>query len=102
MTILAIGATGFIGPSLVRYLVQQGHEVVVFHRGETDADLPDAVQHLHGDRRAPPAGRARLRGARGGGEVLRRTVEWERPQREEEDDLRPDYEAEDDVLRSRF
>lgn len=52
MTLLAIGATVFIGPHLVRHLVQQGHEVVVFHRGETDADLPDAVQPLHGDRNA--------------------------------------------------
>jgi nucleoside-diphosphate-sugar epimerase len=52
MTILTIGATGFIGPHLVRRLVQHGHEVVVFHRGETDADLPDAVRHLHGDRNA--------------------------------------------------
>ena len=52
MTILTIGATGFIGPHLVRHLVRQGHEVVVFHRGTTDADLPDAVRALHGDRNA--------------------------------------------------
>jgi nucleoside-diphosphate-sugar epimerase len=52
MTLLAIGATGFIGAPLVRRLVQQGHEVVVFHRGETDAALPDAVRALHGDRNA--------------------------------------------------
>lgn len=50
MTILAIGATGFIGLHVVRHLVRQGHDVAVFHRGTTDADLPDAVQHLHGDR----------------------------------------------------
>jgi nucleoside-diphosphate-sugar epimerase len=54
MTILAIGATGFIGPHVVRQLVQQGHTVTVFHRGTTDADLPDAVRHLHGDRNALP------------------------------------------------
>jgi nucleoside-diphosphate-sugar epimerase len=52
MTILAIGATGFIGAPLVRQLVRQGHDVVVFHRGMTDADLPDAVRHLYGDRAA--------------------------------------------------
>jgi nucleoside-diphosphate-sugar epimerase len=52
MTILTIGATGFIGPHLVRHLVEHGHEAVVFHRGETNADLPDAVRHLHGDRNA--------------------------------------------------
>jgi nucleoside-diphosphate-sugar epimerase len=52
MTILAIGATGFIGPYVVRPLARQGHEVVVFHRGTTDADLPNAAQPLHGDRNA--------------------------------------------------
>lgn len=52
MTLLAIGATGFIGSHVVRWLVQQDHDVTVFHRGTTDADLPDAVRHLHGDRNA--------------------------------------------------
>lgn len=50
MTILAIGATGFIGPPVVRRLDKQGHEVTVFHRGETEADLPGSTRHIHGDR----------------------------------------------------
>jgi len=54
MTILAIGATGFIGPHVVRQLIQQNRDVIVFHRGTKDAELPDAVQHLHGDRNALP------------------------------------------------
>lgn len=54
MIVLAIGATGFIGARLVRCLVQQGHDITVFHRGDTEADLPDAVRHIHGDRNALP------------------------------------------------
>ena len=50
MRILVIGGTNFIGPHLVRQLVDQSHEVAVFHRGRTRADLPDSVQDLVGDR----------------------------------------------------
>ena len=50
MRILVIGGTNFIGPHLVRRLVGRGHEVAVFHRGQTRADLPGSVQHLIGDR----------------------------------------------------
>jgi nucleoside-diphosphate-sugar epimerase len=50
MRVLAIGATGFIGPRLVRLLAGQGHHVSVLHRGETSADLPQEVQHIFGDR----------------------------------------------------
>jgi len=50
MTILAIGATGFIGSHLVRDLVHRGHDVTVLHRGTTESDLPASVDHLHGNR----------------------------------------------------
>ena len=40
MKVLVIGGTNFIGPPLVRRLVALGHEVAVFHRGRTQADLP--------------------------------------------------------------
>jgi nucleoside-diphosphate-sugar epimerase len=51
MRILVIGGTRFIGPAAVRRLHGMGHDVTVFHRGETEsADLPD-IPHLHGDRR---------------------------------------------------
>jgi nucleoside-diphosphate-sugar epimerase len=50
MRILVIGGTTFLGPWLVRRLVEQGHEVVVFHRGRTRADLPAGVEHILGDR----------------------------------------------------
>ncbi|MEJ2258463.1 MAG: NAD-dependent epimerase/dehydratase family protein [Woeseiaceae bacterium] len=47
--ILVLGGTGFIGPPMVRYAVERGHEVTIFTRGKTAADLPD-VEHLVGDR----------------------------------------------------
>lgn len=48
-TILILGGTGFIGPHMVRYAVDRGHEVTIFTRGRTSADLPD-VEQLTGDR----------------------------------------------------
>ena len=52
MRILVIGGTRFTGPLVVSGLVERGHEVSVFHRGEHEhADLPPQVRHLHGDRR---------------------------------------------------
>ena len=50
MNILILGGTRFIGPWVVRRLVAAGHDVTVFHRGQSEAALPDAVAHLHGDR----------------------------------------------------
>lgn len=49
MNILVLGGTNFIGPYVVRQLVEQGHQVTVFHRGKTTADLPRTVQHILGD-----------------------------------------------------
>jgi nucleoside-diphosphate-sugar epimerase len=51
MRILVIGGTGFVGPYIVCRLVVRGHEVLAFHRGQTEADLPPEVVHLHGDRK---------------------------------------------------
>ena len=51
MKILIIGGTNFIGPYVVSNLVESGHEVTVFHRGNTENDIPENVRHLHGDRR---------------------------------------------------
>lgn len=50
MRIFVIGGTRFIGPPAVRRLVDLGHDVTIFHRGETEADLPPGVEHIHGDR----------------------------------------------------
>lgn len=50
MRILILGGTGFIGPHTVAYAVARGHQVTVFNRGRTQADLPDVVEQLTGDR----------------------------------------------------
>jgi nucleoside-diphosphate-sugar epimerase len=52
MHILIIGGTRFIGPYVVRRLIDAGHSVTLFNRGETKADLPSSVKHIYGDRRA--------------------------------------------------
>lgn len=43
MRVLVLGGTNFIGPPVVRRLVDLGHEVAVFHRGQTQAELPGGV-----------------------------------------------------------
>lgn len=50
MKILVIGGTNFIGPEVVRRLHAMGHEVTVFHRGKTLAELPLGVKEIKGDR----------------------------------------------------
>jgi nucleoside-diphosphate-sugar epimerase len=50
MRVLVVGGTGFSGPHVVRRLIDMGHEITLFHRGQTEADLPESVQHIPGDR----------------------------------------------------
>jgi len=50
MNILIIGGTGFIGHHVVRGLVNKGHHVALFHRGQTEADLPAPAFHIYGER----------------------------------------------------
>jgi nucleoside-diphosphate-sugar epimerase len=54
MRILIIGGTKFIGPHVVRQFVDQGHDVLVYHRGKTEADLPKNVRHTHNSLAAMP------------------------------------------------
>jgi 2'-hydroxyisoflavone reductase len=48
--ILILGGTGFIGPHTVQYAVERGHQVSIFTRGNREADLPESVEQLIGDR----------------------------------------------------
>lgn len=52
MRVLILGGTGFIGPAVVQLLAAQGNEITVYHRGKTEANLPDNVRHLLGERSA--------------------------------------------------
>lgn len=49
MRILIIGGTHFIGLALVSTLHKMGHEVAVFHRGQSNPELPHGVQTILGD-----------------------------------------------------
>ncbi len=51
MRFLILGGTRFIGPAVVRLAADQGHTVAVFHRGDSEADLPSSVVRLLGDRK---------------------------------------------------
>jgi nucleoside-diphosphate-sugar epimerase len=50
MRSLIIGGTRNLGPSIAQALLQHGHEVAVFNRGQTRDDLPEEVERLRGDR----------------------------------------------------
>ena len=50
MRILIMGGTRFIGVYLTKALVEQGHEVVLFNRGNKPAPI-EGLQEIHGDRK---------------------------------------------------
>ncbi|MBD1905620.1 NAD-dependent epimerase/dehydratase family protein [Funiculus sociatus GB2-A5] len=49
MRILMMGGTRFIGVYLTKMLVEQGHEVVLFNRGNKPAPV-EGLKQIHGDR----------------------------------------------------
>src|SRR5882672_1077812 len=53
MRSLIIGGTRNLGPSMVQALLQEGHQVAVFNRGQTRDDLPEEIERLRGDRTDP-------------------------------------------------
>jgi nucleoside-diphosphate-sugar epimerase len=50
MQILVIGGTRFMGPHVVKRLLNAGHQVTLFHRGNTPLNLP-GLRTIQGDRR---------------------------------------------------
>ena len=50
--LLILGGTGFIGPHMVRYAVERGHEVTIFNRGRSAPGMFKGVEELTGDRAA--------------------------------------------------
>ena len=55
MRILIIGGTRFIGPRVAEQLLAGGHEVTLFHRGQTATAFPGPVNQMYGDRRDLPS-----------------------------------------------
>jgi nucleoside-diphosphate-sugar epimerase len=54
MKILAIGATGFVGSRVTRQLMTQGHQIVLFHRGNSTASELNSIVHFYGTRNELP------------------------------------------------
>jgi len=50
LKILVLGGTGLIGPPMVEYAIARGHEVTLFNRGKTNAELFPDLEKLKGDR----------------------------------------------------
>ena len=50
MDILVLGGTQFVGRHLIERLLTNGHQVSLFHRGQTNPDLFPSADHIHGDR----------------------------------------------------
>jgi 2'-hydroxyisoflavone reductase len=50
MRILFIGGTSFVGRGMAEAALAAGHEITLFHRGKTGADLFPEAEHVLGDR----------------------------------------------------
>ncbi|WP_418886555.1 NAD-dependent epimerase/dehydratase family protein [Halapricum desulfuricans] len=50
MDVLILGGTGLISTAITRQLDATGHDVTVCNRGESDAAIPESVDHVRADR----------------------------------------------------
>src|SRR3990167_6441414 len=48
--ILIIGGSNFIGPHIIRNLLNRGHNIAVFNRGRTQKKYPKEIRFIQGDR----------------------------------------------------
>ena len=51
MNVLVMGGTRFNGRHLVLELIKKGHNVTIFNREQTKAEIPPEVHRLYGDRK---------------------------------------------------
>ncbi len=61
MRILIIGGTRFMGPYVTEKLRAAGHEVTLFHRGQSKREIPAGVEEILGDRDRLPEYASTLR-----------------------------------------
>lgn len=47
LRIVVLSGTGFLGPFVVGYLCEMGHDVTIFHSGLHEPELPPQVKHIH-------------------------------------------------------
>lgn len=52
MRLLILGGTRFVGRHIAAAALAAGHDVTLFHRGQTNPDLFPEAEHLYGDRNA--------------------------------------------------
>src|SRR5271154_6914778 len=50
MRVLIIGGTAFAGRHIVQSLLERGHDVVLFNRGQTAPQLFSQIESIQGDR----------------------------------------------------
>ena len=56
MRILIIGGTAFVGRAIAQAALDGGHDVTLFHRGQTGTDLFPEATHLTGGPQCGPVG----------------------------------------------
>ena len=52
--VLVFGGTRFLGPPVVQQLLEQGHEVTIFHRGGSEPPSTANAEHIHAEFAALP------------------------------------------------
>jgi nucleoside-diphosphate-sugar epimerase len=62
MQIVIIGGTRRCGPYLVEELLDKGHSVLCYHRGQHNISFSDRAKRLHGDRRDYPRFKEQMAG----------------------------------------